>query len=110
MSGVQVYGASDDLVELEGDIREEFTGSATDDSEGALLAFSDGTVLRVRYTEAGVWRITPVAVGRAFIGIDQAPEDDESNYSDRASLREGVMWAVFGTGVAVAKSAKKAVV
>ncbi len=55
MSEVIVYGASDDLIEVEGAIREEFT--ANRDGEANLLAFSDGTLLEVTYTDAGIWRI-----------------------------------------------------
>jgi len=40
---LKVYGASDDLIEIKGDIREEFSRY---DSEGDYLAFSDGTVLK----------------------------------------------------------------
>ncbi len=48
MKTVTVYGASDDLVEIEGDIRDELYAS---DNNPAHLAFSDGTVLSVEYSE-----------------------------------------------------------
>ena len=91
-----VYGASDDLIEIDGDISEEFS-SYDEDGDGALLAFSTGTVLRVKYDKNGVWRITPV-VGPPCT-IVQAPEDDEDNYSDRATI-EGATWVVLGTAIA----------
>lgn len=89
-----IYGASDDLIEVEGDLREEFT--YRDDKNGDLLGFSDGTLLRVRYDADGIWRITPVRRGTAFQGIEHAPEDDDSNYTDRASLGD-VDWVLHGS-------------
>lgn len=100
---VTVYGASDDLIEVEGALREEFSYQSDDDGDGDLLAFSNGVVLRVRYSDSGVWRITPV-VGESRVTIDLAPEDDEDNYSDRARLTESVSWVVHGIGIAKAKS------
>lgn len=102
--GLMVYGASDDLIEVEGCIREEFTATEQAEEEGDLLAFSTGVVLRVRYAENGVWRITPVAEADG-VTITQAPEDDEANYSDRAFLRQPVAWVVHGTGYAAAQVA-----
>lgn len=98
--GLTVYGSSDDLIEVEGDVREEFYVSQNDD--GDYLAFSSGVVLRIHYTNAGVWRITPVA-GASRVTIDHAPEDDEDNYSDRATLHESASWVVHGIHWARAK-------
>ena len=91
---IEVYGASDDLIEIEGSIREELSGD-----EG-LVAFDDGTILRVEYTNTGVWRIATLRRGTAFGRIEQCEENDEDNYSDRAFLRDGPSWAIFGTEVA----------
>jgi hypothetical protein len=90
---ITVYGASDDLIEVDGDISEEFT--YRDDNDDNLLAFSDGTILRIRFDAAGVWRITKVAGGP--VDIFQASEGDDSNYSDRATIR-GADWVVHGIG------------
>lgn len=59
MPEITVNGASDDLIEIGGAIREEFT--LQDDEGGDLLAFSNGVVLRIRYTDDGVWRIEPLS-------------------------------------------------
>lgn len=88
-----VYGASDDLIELEGDIYEEFY--VLGEEEENYLAFSNGTVLRVDYDKDGVWRIRPMT-NLAAVTIDMAPADDESNYSDRATLHEPATWVVHG--------------
>lgn len=91
-----VYGASDDLIEVEGGIREEFYLSS-DDDDGDILAFSTGVVLRIRYSRDGVWRISPLA-GASRVEIRLAPADDEDNYSDVAVLLETPAWVVHGTG------------
>jgi hypothetical protein len=88
-----IYGASDDLIEVEGRVTEEFSYRERDPS---FVAFSDGTVIRIEYTDAGVWRITPVRRGRGTLHIEQAPEDDDTNYSDRAVLTGDVDWVVYG--------------
>lgn len=95
---ITVYGASDDLIEIDGDLNEEFPHR---NAEDAILGFSDGTLLRIGYTPNGVWRISPIVRGSADLTIEQAPEDDESNYSDRATL-SGAVWVVHGIGHALA--------
>lgn len=100
---IKVYGASDDLVELEGDINEEFNylglGGADEQDSGGLLAFSNGVILRIVYTQEGVWRITTV---KGEVPLNQAPEDDEDNYSDVAFVPPAD-WCVFGIEVAYKK-------
>jgi hypothetical protein len=90
---ITVYGASDDMIEVEGDITEEFDYTGDTPNSGDLLAFSDGTVLRIRFDDAGVWRIVKVAGGP--VDIAQAPEGDDSNYTDRATIK-GADWVVHG--------------
>ncbi len=62
MATLEIYGASDDLVEVDGDIVEEFNPSGDDPS---YLGFSDGTILKIAYDNDGIWRIVPVAKGSA---------------------------------------------
>jgi hypothetical protein len=94
---ITVYGASDDMIEVEGDIREEWDYFGEDpDWAGDIVAFSDGTVLRVQFTDEGFWRITPHLKGSAFLRIDQATDEDE-DYSDKARLEgDDVRWVVHG--------------
>lgn len=94
---VRITGASDDLIEIDGDISEEFSGN---DEEGDLIAVSDGTVLRISYTRDGIWRIVPVVHGSAKLTITQAPEDDDRNYTDEAVLTGDVRWVVHGSELA----------
>lgn len=97
---VTIYGSTDDLIEIEGDIREEFTYSCDDEkSDGDLFAFSDGTLLRVKYTDSGIWRITPV-VRASELTIEQADETNVSNYSDRVTLSSSPRWVVQGIAFA----------
>ena len=93
-NAVVVYGASDDLIEIDGAITEEFS---MPDTEEALLAFSNGVLLRVEYRT--VWRIIPVA-GLDKVTITQATEDDESNYSDRAVIAGPVKWVALASSYA----------
>ena len=88
---VTVYGYSDALIEVEGDVTAEFPWSERD---SAYLGFSYGVVLRV--TWGSVWRITPVA-GAAHALIEMCPENDEDNYSDRALVSGDVSWVVCGS-------------
>lgn len=92
----RVYGASDDLIEIEGALREEFCATNEVHDEGDLLAFSTGVVLRVRYDSDGVWRLAPL-VGASEVTVVPAPANDEDNYSDRVLLHEPPTWVVHGT-------------
>ena len=91
---IVVIGASDDLIEVDGDIREEFNVLGND--EGSILGFSNGTVLRVRYDDEGVWRITPLW-HTTVVKIDYASDDTKYTYSDVATIDEPVDWVVCGT-------------
>ena len=100
MATVTLSGSSDDLIEVDGDIREEFSYRAAVD-DGDLVAFSDGTVLRIRLGE--VWRITVVARGVAEVAIEQTSESSDAGYTDVATLVGDIRWAVHGTGFARAR-------
>jgi len=102
--GCKIYGASDDLIEVDGDIREEFYHS----EDGVdLLAFSDGTLLSVEYDNSGMWRINRLMDGTSRYTKDEATaeegnrEDGLPAYSDVVTLtpgvdRERVRWIVHG--------------
>ena len=104
MTTVTINGASDDLIEVAGAIEEEFPYQQRGHGQpsGNLLAFSDGTILRIEFNHEGVWRIQPVQRGTAWLGIEPAPEGDEGNYSDVATLTGDVWWVVQGMGYAIA--------
>lgn len=94
---LKVYGASDDLIEIEGDIREEFY--AVSGEKPTLLAFSDGTLLQVQYGGGGqaFWRITPLVYGAAKYQKTEATDEDV-NYSDIVTLEGDIKWIVCGDG------------
>lgn len=102
MAKIEIYGASDDLIELDGDISEEFNPPYDEDA-GSLLAFSDGTVLKIVYGDEGIWRISPIHTGTAAYELTQGTDMDE-DYTDRATLTGEIDWVVFGTRIEKAKS------
>jgi hypothetical protein len=82
MAEVTVYGASDDLIEVEGAITEEFYAHSRGPS---YLVFNEGTVLRVEYTKDGMWEIRRERSGTAEYA--HAPHDNEvTTYTDRVTL------------------------
>ena len=101
MSKVVIYGLSDDLIEVEGDIEEEFNpayGSST-----SRLCFSDGTILSIVY--GGMWKIELLNAGTAvYEKIYEAVEDDTRvkvmgkypDYSDVVTLNGDVKFVTFG--------------
>lgn len=102
MSEITIYGCSDDLVEIEGSIDAEFTAF-----EGLnLLAFSDGTLVEVTYTNSGIWRVNTIhkspTVG--VVKVEAAADAYESdNYSDRMTLTGEISWVVHATTIARCK-------
>jgi hypothetical protein len=83
---IKVYGASDDLIEIEGDIREEFD---TYDAEN-FLTFNDGTVLHVKYDDPGIWKVNRVQNGSAtyckIYEADEGSEERGEGYTDIVTL------------------------
>lgn len=86
MANIIIYGASDDLIEIEGSVREEFSPSYGDP---ILVAVSDGTLLRVSYD--GMWTIRRLIAGSADYEHVEASYEDE-NYSDRVALTGDIKW------------------
>ena len=94
---ITIYGASDDLIEVEGDVRDEFYAD-----EMNLIATSNGVAIRIHYSQAGVWRIEFVGGDQSLVTITQAPEDDDDNYSDTCIISGDVKWIVMGEQLAIA--------
>lgn len=89
---LRVYGSSDDLIEVDGDVREEFV--LFDEDAGDILAFSNGVVLRVQYDVDGFWRIRSLA-GHKLVRRREPVEDGD--YSDVALIEGSVSWVVHGS-------------
>ena len=94
MKKITVYGAGDDLIEIEGEIREELY--ARDDAS-TKLAFSDGTVLSVEYNKDGLWKISRLIEGSSKMEKFEATDPDSDEYSDRVTLTGDIKWVVGGT-------------
>ncbi len=92
----KVYGASDDLIEFEGDVYGEVGHFGTDDNErGDLIIFSDGTLLEIKYGKAdmGIWGIIRIKAGDLFDRIDPCDNEDSTPHSDTAHFKDGLKWA-----------------
>jgi hypothetical protein len=86
-----IYGASDDLIEIEGQLSEELNPRS---DEPSLLAFSDGTLLEVEYDRDGIWRIKVLAKGTCdFVHVAGSVEDDTP---DRMTMKGDLRWCVIG--------------
>lgn len=96
MDMLTIFGCSDDLIEIQGTINEEFS---LPPSEEAFIAISNGTVVRIKYNDHGVWRISLVSKpGDVAISITPVPEDDSVNYSDVCVISGGnIAWVVLGS-------------
>lgn len=101
MKKITIYGASDDLVEVEGDIREEFN-YPYDENIPQYLAFSEGTVLSIFYSNKGIWEIRRVVIGDAKYSKKEAVDNSiDDEYSDIATLEnDDIQWVVFGREIA----------
>ena len=103
---IVIYGASDDLVEVDGSIIEEFF-YPLDPEKPQFLAFSDGTVLSILYDNDGIWKIRQVAIGKAQYSKKEVVSSDSDEYSDKVTLKGGnIQWVVFGSAFAYKKPLK----
>lgn len=97
--GTRVFGASDDLIEFEGDLLGEVGcyGTNDDDDMGVLVGFSDGTLLSVKYGKGGqgVWGITVLRQGDLFDRIEFCNDEDAETHSDVVHFKPGALkaWA-----------------
>ena len=104
MARVTIYGASDDLVEIEGDINEEWYAN---DEDGMSLAFGDGTILDVQYDKFGIWRVSVGHKGSATLekqealGDEGRREDGKPAYSEIVTLEGDLLWVFSGEKVSV---------
>lgn len=108
---VVIYGASDDLVEVDGDLREEFYARRADEEDGAdYVALSCGTLLKVSYD--GDWSVRVEAEGRAAVArypyddgradravsVDGTLLKDVPDYSDAVVVEaDEIAWVVLGS-------------
>jgi hypothetical protein len=104
---LKIYGASDDLIEIEGDFSEElnYPFIRSERERDLYLSVSDGTLLGIEYSESGVWRIHLISKGAAQFSKVDAPEDNEDCYSDVVTLKatDKFRWVMFGDQIAMRK-------
>lgn len=96
----KVYGASDDLIELEGDFCGEIGCFGTDeDEQGVLVVMSDGTLLEVKYgkNDDAIWEVKILKKGELFDRLDVCDDEDSKPHSDVAHFKAGIKWAYAAT-------------
>lgn len=88
----KIYGASDDLIELEGDIYDEVDvlSLSKDVDKPIILTFDDNTKVRITYNNNGIWKIKPLVVGHLFDKIDECLEESDDRYSDCLIMKDGL--------------------
>jgi len=103
---ITVYGASDDLIEVDGDIREEWC----DTEGGGYLLFSDGMVLTVMFSESGLWHVGLLKPGKgSFKKVRQADHSDDvtmkgpPSYSDHVEVEGDYEWIAYTKSIAKPK-------
>jgi hypothetical protein len=88
----KVYGASDDLIELEGFITHEMDCY----NKVTTFTFDDGTKAKIKYGKKhegesiGVWQIEVIAKGTGFIELQECFDEDGKIYSDVLILNNSV--------------------
>lgn len=105
----KIYGASDDLIEIEGAITDELDvlQLSTWEQMGERVGFSasDGTKGKITYGFKGIWKITLEKTGNKFKALIGAVGEDEAHigdaagcspYSDVLILNEGIEWVKIG--------------
>lgn len=92
MKTLIVTGASDDLIETEGDLSEEFYAV----SGKGRVEFSHGVVLDVAYVNPGIWRITVVKGAEHVSLVPCADEEDGEVYTDTATVTGNFDWVACG--------------
>lgn len=98
----KIYGASDDLIEIDGDWQDELPFAG--DEEHGVVALSDGTLLRVTYD--GCWRFALLVAGSVpFTKVDAEAEDKSGSrptgepwYSDVLTFNGEIKWVVHSEG------------
>lgn len=100
-----IYGASDDLIEISGDVSEEFGA----DGGTNYIALSNGVLVSVKYDDEGMWRVRTIERPDGVeCYLTEARGDGEPNdldgcpgYSDKLVV-EGVeaVWVLHGTEMA----------
>ena len=98
---ITIYGASDDLIKVEGDITEEFN-VYPEEGDRYLIAASNGTLLKMWYDEDGIWRIQHLSGDPS--AITKIDGDVVKDTVDKVTIVEIIDWIVLGENVAYRKT------
>ena len=96
---IKIYGASDDLVEVEGGIREEFNPSGNDPS---YLIVSEGSVFKIVYDDDGIWRVNRIITGTAE--VSKVDGDVVQDTNDIVTVSGDIRWIIFATDAQIVKA------
>lgn len=106
---VILRGHSDDILYIDGALNEELYPSraacnSNEADEADVIALSDGTAIRVRYDEDGVWRLTTISAGPGT--KVEKTEGNEDIGTDLITLTatQPFRWALLGEGKGLVKA------
>ena len=96
---IKIYGASDDLIEVESDDESQFRSEEfnVDSDFENLVAVSDGTLFAIKMSKYGSWRIDLLIAGSSYLGIEVWKGNDGSDF---LALDGYPTWVVLGTDFA----------
>lgn len=68
---IKIYGASDDLIEIESDDESKFSSEEfnVDSDFENLIAVSDGTLFALKMNKYGTWRVDILFQGPEYLGV-----------------------------------------
>lgn len=96
----QITGYSDDTIDIEGDICDDFDcfrlcgGGRGDDDPQYILACSDGTILRPKYGQVGaIWQFEVVRKGRLLSHVNYGSAKEDTN--DTVVFNDGLEWVAL---------------
>ncbi len=90
---ITIYGASDDLIEIDGDVEDEF--GAWNDTIN-YIAVSTGLLATIAYgMDGSFWRIHVLTPGTTPHTLAKAT-DEKDDYTDRLVVEGDIKWVVVG--------------
>ena len=102
MGFLKIYGHSDDLIEIEGDIEDEI---GCFDSDVEIIA-SDGTILFAHYGSpelGGVWKISVEKLGVGTKMTHTPAVDEDGDYSDIVTVTNEAFAKIHAAGRLIKK-------
>ena len=83
MGTLTIYGASDDLIEFEGDFEDEGNHFSDD---AIFIHLNDGSVIEAFYDQDGIWRFNPAKLADGTIVQKHEKGSVEEDTPDRLTL------------------------